>query len=97
MCSTIGYPPHTIDSHEGREAHRWRAAGEAEPPERIYVHFSFEGFGDDRDEICEIVRFAQHCLNSRLMGLLLYLVGDISRIQNEGNGAEIRAGFYLKQ
>jgi hypothetical protein len=31
------------------------------------------------------------------MGLLLYLVGDVPRIQNEGNSAEMRGGFHLNE
>jgi hypothetical protein len=31
------------------------------------------------------------------MGLSLYLVGDVPRIQNEGNGAEMSAGSHLNE
>ena len=57
----------------------------------------FEGFGDGRDEIWKIVRFFKHGNHSRLMGLPLYLVGDVSRIQNKGNSVEMRVGFHLKE
>jgi len=31
------------------------------------------------------------------MGLSLYLVGDVPRIQNEGNGAEMRVSSHLNE
>jgi len=56
-----------------------------------------EGLGDDRDEIGKIVWFAQHSHSSHLMGLALYLVGDVPRIKNKGNGVEMRVGFHLME
>lgn len=57
----------------------------------------FEGLGDNRDELRKTIRFTQYGQGPCFLRLAADDVCDVPRIQNEGNGAKLSAGFHLAE